>query len=113
MITQLTSARRASAQHSEPAGENVPPPLKNITYNARGEVASLLEPYVNGEYPTTLFSYTLDGLPQTVADPLGRVTSFSYDTGGRLLSQTEPDPDGAGALLASTQSFVTIRWATC
>jgi YD repeat-containing protein len=77
-----------------------------ITYNARGEVASLLEPYVNGAYPTTLFSYTADGLPQTVTDPLGRVTSFSYDTGGRLLSQTEPDPDGAGALLASTQSFV-------
>ena len=77
-----------------------------VTYNTRGLVASVLEPYVDGSQPTTSFIYSVDGLLQSTTDPLGRVTSFSYDAGGRLQLQTAPDPDAGGPLLASTQSLV-------
>ncbi len=41
-------------------------------------------------------SYNAMGLPATVTDGLGYVTSFAYDNIGRQLSTTLPDPDGAG-----------------
>ena len=98
--------QQASVDNRRPAGGDLPVRLLQSSRPKSRQIDPSHPPYVNGAYPTTLFSYTADGLPQTVTDPLGRVTTFSYDTGGRLLSQTEPDPDGAGALLASTQSFV-------
>ncbi|ROO61847.1 RHS repeat-associated protein [Micromonospora sp. Llam0] len=48
--------------------------------------------------PVTRTSYTYDGQPEKITDSLGRITRYSYDKYGRLVSETLPAPeDGAAA----------------
>jgi RHS repeat-associated protein len=56
---------------------------------------------------TTTAGYNAMGLPQTVTNALGHVTSITYDKYGRVLSVTQPDPDGAGSKTApvTTSSY--------
>ncbi|MBX6721787.1 MAG: RHS repeat protein, partial [Dactylosporangium sp.] len=44
--------------------------------------------------PVILTSYNDQGLPETITDPLGNVTSYTYNPYGRVLTRTDPDPDG-------------------
>ncbi|MGW0576254.1 LamG-like jellyroll fold domain-containing protein [Streptomyces sp. NPDC002920] len=53
---------------------------------------------------TTRTTYTPLGLPQTVTDPLGRITRFAYDQLGQLISTTDPAADAATAVTAETDS---------
>ncbi|MFH9412110.1 LamG-like jellyroll fold domain-containing protein [Streptomyces rochei] len=46
-------------------------------------------------------TYTPLGQPQTVADPLGRVTRYGYDQLGQLTSTTDPVANAADALAAA------------
>ncbi|XZE18382.1 RHS repeat-associated core domain-containing protein [Pirellulaceae bacterium SH449] len=39
-------------------------------------------------------------------DPMGRVTSYEYDNGGRVSRVVSPDPDGAGPQTAAYQRFI-------
>ncbi|WP_371797929.1 DNA/RNA non-specific endonuclease [Streptomyces albidoflavus] len=48
----------------------------------------------------TRTAYTPLGLPQSVTDPLGRVTRYGYDQFGNLSTLTEPAADPVAALLA-------------
>ncbi|MEY2247454.1 LamG-like jellyroll fold domain-containing protein [Streptomyces sp. BF23-18] len=50
---------------------------------------------------TTQTTYNSLGLPQTVTDPLGRVTRYGYDQLGQTTSQTDPVADAAAAVAAS------------
>jgi len=52
----------------------------------------------------TLFTYTAMGQVATKTTPKG-TTSYAYDNRQRLVSVTEPDPDGAGPLAAPVTSF--------
>ncbi|MFJ8112136.1 LamG-like jellyroll fold domain-containing protein [Streptomyces sp. NPDC096132] len=49
-------------------------------------------------------TYTRLGLPQTVTDPLGRVTRYAYDQFSQLISTTAPAADAAAAVAAETDS---------
>ncbi|WP_406354787.1 LamG-like jellyroll fold domain-containing protein [Streptomyces sp. NBC_00658] len=53
---------------------------------------------------TARTTYTPLGLPQTVTDPLGRVTRYDYDQFGQLTTQTDPVADAAAALASETDS---------
>jgi RHS repeat-associated protein len=46
-------------------------------------------------------TYNAQGLPQTVTDPLGRITRYGYDQFGQLTSRTDPVADPAAALAAA------------
>ena len=54
-------------------------------------------------YPELEWHYT-DGLLDWSEDPLDRRTSYTYDSIGRVATQTAPDPDGTGT---TYQSLVT------
>ncbi|MEU0411504.1 LamG-like jellyroll fold domain-containing protein [Streptomyces griseorubiginosus] len=49
---------------------------------------------------TSRTTYGPLGLPQTVTDPLGRITSYAYDQFGHLLSKTDPVADAISAAFA-------------
>ncbi len=53
---------------------------------------------------TTRTTYNPLGLPQSVTDPLGRVTRYGYDQLGQLTSRTDPVADAAAALAAMESS---------
>lgn len=55
---------------------------------------------ITGLTSTTRTAYTPLGLPQSVTDPLGRVTRYGYDQLGQLVSETDPVADAAAALAA-------------
>ncbi|MGE3407544.1 MAG: Calx-beta domain-containing protein [Pirellulales bacterium] len=53
----------------------------------------------------TARAYTDVGLLATVTDSLGKTTTYGYDHIGRLLTETLPDPDGAGGLSAPVTTY--------
>jgi len=61
--------------------------------------------YLNGPasayLETTFASFDARGNPQTVTDPNGRVTTFTYDAAGRMKTITPPYP-GGGTTITST-----------
>lgn len=59
--------------------------------------------------PETTYRYDAAGQLLSVTDPLGRVTSYTYDNMGRQKTVTLPDPDGiapAGPLAAPVTTYV-------
>jgi len=48
--------------------------------------------------PTTVYVFDALGQRTSVTDPLGNLTSYQYDLLGRKITETLPDPDGAGPL---------------
>lgn len=56
--------------------------------------------------PVTRYRYDLAGNLEATIDPLGRITSNTYDALGRLWTTTSPDPDGLqGPLSAPMSTF--------
>ncbi|MEO3928406.1 RHS repeat-associated core domain-containing protein [Micromonosporaceae bacterium B7E4] len=51
---------------------------------------------------------TFDGQPESVTDPLGRVTQYGYDKYGRLVSETLPPPDDGTAPPQWTHAYDRI-----
>nr|WP_308050354.1 LamG-like jellyroll fold domain-containing protein [Streptomyces sp. TRM72054] len=61
---------------------------------------------------TTRATYNALGLPQTVTDPLGRITRYGYDQFGQLTSRTDPVADAAAALAATESSDPALLAST-
>jgi RHS repeat-associated protein len=61
---------------------------------------------------TTRTTYTPLGLPRTVTDPLGRVTSFGYDQFGQVINKTDPSADALAAALAPDTDLTTESFAS-
>jgi len=71
------------------------------SYNASGQVLSERDPLGNA----TTRTYDDAGNELTVTDAKGRVSSYAYDDANRVVSETRPDPDGAGPLPAPLTSY--------
>ncbi len=54
-------------------------------YNSRGQRTQIIDP--NGT--TWTWAYLPNGLLQSLADPFGKATAFSFDNKGNLLSRTD------------------------
>jgi len=114
--------------------ESVTDPLQNkttYTYDAAGRVLTRVDPKGNcaGCTPadfTWSYAYDAAGQQLTETDPLGHVTtnvyddagrltsstdanqhttSYTYDDADRVLTETAPDPDGAGPLTAPVTTY--------
>lgn len=68
-----------------------------VSYDARGRPVTLTRGS-GSETRTTTLIYNAQSYLQSITDPVGRVTSFTYDGAGRPLTQTLPD----GRVLAAT-----------
>ena len=55
--------------------------------------------------PVTDFGYDGNGNRTSVTDPLGRETFYAYDEVDRLISVTQPDPDGGGPLASPVTEY--------
>lgn len=55
--------------------------------------------------PVTSYSYDAVGNVLEITDPLGKVTTYTYDDLHRLIEEQQPDPDGAGALGRPTTAY--------
>ncbi len=62
-------------------------------YNAAGKVTKKIDPApaVSASRPETTYSYDTNSRLSSTIDPLGRVTSYSYDGLGRVVQVTYPD----------------------
>lgn len=70
-----------------------------------GQVISVTDAFGTPLASTVSTGYGSDFLSSSVTDPLGSVTSYSYDDLGRLTATVYPDPDGAGPLASSSIAF--------
>ncbi|MFD8736556.1 LamG-like jellyroll fold domain-containing protein [Streptomyces sp. NPDC059618] len=61
---------------------------------------------------TVQTSYNSLGLPQTVTDPLGRITRFGYDQFGQQTTKIDPAADAATALLTKSDPALVVGPAT-
>jgi YD repeat-containing protein len=100
-IFSYDAARRLSAI----AGPR-PEQYAEIDYDPTSGVRSALRRYLDGSGSAflewTFSNFDSRGKPQTITDPNGRSTSFSYDVQGRVLSATPPF-EGAGSTLTTFQ----------
>lgn len=60
------------------------------TYNAAGELSSVIAPVVNGTSPTTRYTYDANGNLSQLIDAGGGVTTYTYDANGNRLSVEDP-----------------------
>ncbi|MCA9159517.1 MAG: RHS repeat protein, partial [Planctomycetales bacterium] len=75
-------------------------------YNNRSWLTKITQPDPDGvagpaTSPITLVGYDLRGDQTSITDAMNRTTTLSYDNEQRLLFQNDPDPDGAGPLVAA------------
>ena len=73
------------------------------TLRLHDDATSIVEPAVGGSNPTWLYTYNSFGQVLTATDPLGHVTTNTYDSHGNLLSVTTPAPNSNTA--ASVTQF--------
>jgi RHS repeat-associated protein len=71
------------------------------TYDAAGNQLTERNPLGH----TTTNVYDDAGRLTSTTDALGRTTSYTYDNANNVLSETAPDPDGAGPLAAPVTTY--------
>jgi RHS repeat-associated protein len=71
------------------------------TYDAAGNQLTERNPLGH----TTTNVYDDAGRLTSTTDALGRTTTYTYDNANRLLTETAPDPDGAGQFTAPVTSY--------
>ena len=76
-------------------------PVTSYTYDNIGRKTRITDSRSN------YVSYAYNSLNQitSVTDQLGKVTSYTYDALGNVLTKTLPDPDGAGSLTAPVTTY--------
>jgi YD repeat-containing protein len=76
-------------------------PVTTLAYNMQGLVSVT-------DAMARVTTYTRDnkGRVSGVTDPAGNTTNYAYDFYGNLLTQTEPDADGAGPLARPVTTYV-------
>jgi RHS repeat-associated protein len=75
-------------------------------YDSQGNQATVTAPANNdgGTRPVTQFGYDPAGRVTSVTDPLGNVTSYTYDNVDRVVAVTRPRPSAGSALDFTTTS---------
>jgi len=74
---------------------------QNFVYDDLNRVISFTDPLDH----TTTLGYDAVGNRTSVTDPLGHTSSNAFDPRDRLVSVTQPDPDGGGPLSAPVTTF--------
>ena len=90
------------------------------TYDAAGNLLSVSRPLLDGggtavDTATTTMVYGDSSHPGDVTatiDPLGRTTTFTYDTAGNVVSTTTPASDAAPDGAVTTTAYNEIGWPT-
>jgi RHS repeat-associated protein len=72
------------------------------TYNAAGQLQTETDPL---DHVTQANVYDDAGRLTTATDANQHTTSYTYDDANRILTETAPDPDGAGGLPAPVTSY--------
>jgi len=76
-------------------------PVTTLAYNMQGLVT-----VTDAMSRVTTYARDNKGRVSGVTDPAGNTTNYAYDFYGNLLTQTEPDPDGAGPLARPVTTYV-------
>ena len=76
-------------------------PVTTLAYNMQGLVT-----VTDAMARVTTYARDNKGRVSGVTDPAGNTTNYTYDFYGNLLTQTEPDPDGAGPLARPVTTYV-------
>lgn len=63
--------------------------IKRVQFGPTGYTSSVTYAFGKPEQQTYTYRYYSDNLPQSVTDPLGRVTSYVYDANGNVTSVTK------------------------
>lgn len=82
---------------TSPAGSDGPDRITRTTYDPDGRPQSVTEAYGTGASATTNYTYTANGQVQTIADPKGNLTTYTYDGFDRSLQTRYPNPSGGGS----------------
>lgn len=105
-LTGVTNPDSSSSAYTYDANGNLTATTDELnhtttyTYNAANQLIAIQDAL--GQ--RTTFSYA-DGVRVTTLDTLGRLVTATYDSAGHQLTETRPDPDGAGPLTASTTTW--------
>ena len=76
--------------------------VTHYEYDDLGRLTKIIEPDPDGApelgdpAPEILMTYDPAGNVDSTTDELGQATTYTYDLRGRVLTVTEPDPDGSG-----------------
>jgi RHS repeat-associated protein len=76
-------------------------PVTTLAYNMQGLVT-----VTDAMARVTTYARDNKGRVSGVTDPAGNTTNYAYDFYGNLLTQTDPDPDGAGPLARPVTTYV-------
>ncbi len=76
-------------------------PVWSYTYTSR----TLLDKVTDPLSKETSYGHDAAGRNTTITDPLGNVTTIGLDVLDRVVSLTEPDPDGAGSQTAAVTNY--------
>jgi RHS repeat-associated protein len=98
--------RKTSVTEPDPDGGGaITSGVTTNTYSARG-----LSVVTDALGETVTYAYDDYGNISSITDDAGKVTSITYDEYGRKETVTTPDPDGGGALTASTTTYDYDLW---
>ena len=100
--------KEKGAEFNEISVDMNPALREEMTEKAGGRYTVADAVFVQQVSPALASSYDAEGNLTSQTDQLGRTTAWEYDGLGRVVKETLPDPDGAGALPGPfTQSSYT------